>query len=90
MQTDTCKMATAMGSIKDTWSDDFLVATGAYFGVMDMLEMTKEQSEENFERKTTWATVTVDFEMATATKITTARGQAMVKGMEVYRYKGTS
>ena len=54
---------------KDTWSAEFLVAIRAYCGVMDMLEMIKEQSEENFERKTTWATVAIDLEIATATKI---------------------
>ena len=53
-----------------------------------MLEMTKERSEENVERKTKRATVETDFETATATKIRTARGQVMVKGMEVYRRKG--
>ena len=36
---------------KDTWSDEFLVAVRAYLGAMEVLEMTKEQSEENFERK---------------------------------------
>ena len=75
---------------KDTWSAEFLVAIRAFCVVMDMLEMTKEQSEENFERKTTWATVAIDLEMATATTIPTARGYAMVKGMEVNRHKGAS
>ena len=56
--------------------------------VTDTLEMTKEQSQDNFERKTTWATVAVDFEKDTATKIPTARVQAMVKGREVYRHTG--
>ena len=41
-----------------------------------------EQSEENFERKSTFATVAPDFETVTATKFTTARGQAMVKGTD--------
>ena len=53
-----------------------------------MLEMTKEKSKENVQRKTTWATVAVDFEIAMATKIPTARGQAIVNGTEVYRHKG--
>ena len=48
----------------------------------------KEQRQDKFERTTTWATVSVDVETATATKIPTARGQAMVKGMMVYRHKG--
>ena len=73
---------------KDTWSDEFLVAVRAYFGALEVLKMTDEQSEENFERKTTWTTIAIDFEIATATKIPTARGQAMAKGMEVYRHKG--
>ena len=50
-----------------------------------MLEMTKEKSKENVQRKTTWA---VDFEIAKATKIPTARGQAIVKGTGVYRHDG--
>ena len=33
---------------KGMWSDEFLVALRAYFGVVEMLDMTKEQSEENF------------------------------------------
>ena len=45
---------------KDTWSDEFFVAIRAYVGAMEMLEMTKEHSENNFERKTTWATVAID------------------------------
>ena len=54
-----------------------------------MLETTQEHSEEHFERKTTWATVAIDFEIATTMKIHTAReSQAMVKGMEVCRHKG--
>ena len=57
---------------KDTWSDDLLEAIRAYFGVMEMLEMTKAQSEDKFERQTTWASVAIDFERATATKIPTA------------------
>ena len=39
---------------------------------MEMLEMTKERSEENFETMTTWAMVAIEFETATATKIPTA------------------
>ena len=31
-------------------------------------------------RKTTWSTVAIDFEMTTATKIPTARGQAKTQG----------
>ena len=50
--------------------------------------MTDEQSEENFETKTTWTTIVIDSEITTATKIPTARGQAMAKGMGVYRRKG--
>ena len=50
--------------------------------------MTDEQSEENFERKTTWTTIAIDFEIATATMIPTARGQAMAKGMGVHKHKG--
>ena len=50
--------------------------------------MTEEQSEEHFERKTTGAIVAIDFEAATETKIPTASGQAMLKGMGVYRHKG--
>ena len=34
----------------DTWLDEFLVAMRAYFGVLEMLEMTEEQREEYFER----------------------------------------
>ena len=75
---------------RSTWSDEFLVAGRAYFGVMEMLDMTKEQDEDNFERKTTWATVAIDFETATAIKIPTARGQAMVKGMGSTDTKGRS
>ena len=73
---------------KDTWSDELLVAVRVYLGAVDMFEMTKEQCEENFERVTTWAIVALDFETATATKTPTARGQAMVKGMGVYRHQG--
>ena len=75
---------------KDTWSDHFLVATRAYLGTTQMLEMTKEQSEEHFERKTTSSTVAIDFEMAAATKISKARGQAMVRGMGVTDTRGKS
>ena len=35
---------------KDTWSDGFLVAIRTYIGAMEMFQMTKEQSKENFER----------------------------------------
>ena len=76
-------MAAALGEVsdrKDTWSDEFLVATRAYFGMMDMLETTKEQSEENVEKKTTWTTVPVDFETATATKIPT---EGFAKGVKL-------
>ena len=41
------------------------------------MQMTKEQREEHFERKTTWSIVAIDFEMATATKI-----------LGFYRHKG--
>ena len=50
--------------------------------------MTDVQSDENLETKTIWTTIAIDFEIATATKIPTARGQAMAKGMWVYRHKG--
>ena len=73
---------------KDTWSDEFLVAARAYFGALEVLKIIDEQCEENFERKTTWTTIAIDFEIATTTKIPTARGQAMAEGMEVYRHKG--
>ena len=73
---------------KDTWSDEFLMAVRADFGALEVLKMTDEQSEENYERKTTWTTIAIDFEMATVTKIPTARGQAMAKRMGVYRHKG--
>ena len=72
---------------KDTWSDEFLLAVRAYFGALEVLKMTDEQSEENFDRKTTWTTMASDFEIATATMIPTDRGQAMAKGMGVYRHK---
>ena len=39
---------------KDTSSDQLRVAIRAYFGATEMLEMMKEQTEENFERKTIW------------------------------------
>ena len=48
----------------------------AYFGALEVLKMTDEQSKENLERKTTWTTIAIDFEIATATKIPTARCQA--------------
>ena len=69
-------------------SDGFLEAIRAYFRAMEMLEMTKEQSEENFERKATWATIAIDSETATVRKIPTARGQAVVEGMKICRHKG--
>ena len=56
---------------KDTRSDEFLVAIRAYFGATEMLAMTKDQREENLERKASWATVAIDFETATAPKIPT-------------------
>ena len=49
--------------------------------------MTKEIGEANFERQTTWAIVAIGFGTATVTQIPTDRGQATVKGMEVYRHK---
>ena len=49
--------------------------------------MTKEIGEANFERQTTWAIVAIGFGTATVTQIPTDRGQAIVKGMEVYRHK---
>ena len=55
---------------------NFLVAARAYFGAMEMLV------------KTTWEIFAIDFETATATKIPTVRGEAMVKGKGVYRHKG--
>ena len=54
---------------KDTWSDEFLMAARSYLKTLEMLDMTKEQSEENFERVTKWTMVAIDFETATATKI---------------------
>ena len=39
-------------------------------------------------RETACATVAIDFEIATAMQIPTARGQAMVKCMEVCRHEG--
>ena len=57
---------------KDTRSDEFLVAIRAYFGATEMLAMTKDQREENLERKASWATVAIDFET----------------GMKVHRHKG--
>ena len=88
-QTDTCKMA-ALGSDRQKGHliRRFLGGNKSVLRVLEMLEMTKEQSEDNFERKTTWATVAIDLEIATATKIPTARGHAMVKGMQVNRHKG--
>ena len=70
---------------KDTWSDESMVAVRTYVGALEELKMTDEQSEENFEKKTTWTTTAIDFKITTATKIPTARGQAMAKGMGVYR-----
>ena len=54
---------------------------------MEMLHMTKENGEAHFERQTTWAIVAIDFGTATVTQIPTDKGQATVKGMEVYRHK---
>ena len=65
---------------KDTWSDEFLVAVKAYFGALEVLKMTDEQNEENFERMTTWTTIAIDFKIATATNIPTARGQGQRNG----------
>ena len=53
--------------------------------------MTKEQSEDNLEReKDNMGDCCNWFGTATATKIATARGQAMVKGMGVYRLSKTN
>ena len=74
------KMAGALGG--DRQKGHVVWAVRAYFGALDVLKMTNEQSEDNFERKTTWTSIAIDFEIATATKIPTARGQTMAKGME--------